>query len=154
MAIQPNRRKRKHEEPEAEQPDDGEVAVPKKVPKESNTPKKKKERKASKTEGAEEATGETPPETNGTESEDPSPSKKKAKKPETSTENEAQQVETEVSESPSKKPRHRKDKQQDEDEISPDSGIEPEESHLKFPNDFKMMQFRTKLRSNCFITGK
>ncbi|KAH8242885.1 hypothetical protein KR032_002751 [Drosophila birchii] len=149
MAIQPNRRKRKHEEPDAEHQDDGEVAVPKKVPKESNTPKKKKDKTSKNTE---EATGESPPETNETETADSSPSKKKEKKSETSTENEAQQVEMETSESPSKKSKRRKDKQKDEDEVSPDSGIEPEESHLKFPNDFKMMQFRTKLRSNNFIT--
>ncbi|KAH8337262.1 hypothetical protein KR059_004600 [Drosophila kikkawai] len=161
MAIQPNRRKRKHEEPDAEQQDDGEVAVPKKVPKESNTPKKKKDKADKSAEGA---TEESPPET---EPADPTPSKKKGKKAETSTENEAQQVEMEVSESPSKKNKRRKDTQQDEDEVSPDSGIEPEESHPKFPNDsgiepeeshpkfpndFKMMQFRTKLRSNNFIT--
>jgi len=62
-------------------------------------------------------------------------------------------VEVEQTESPSKKHKKRKDVQQDEDEISPDSGIEPEETSIRFPNDFKMMHFRTKLRSNNFITG-
>uniref|UniRef100_A0A6P4F9J9 Uncharacterized protein LOC108048054 n=1 Tax=Drosophila rhopaloa TaxID=1041015 RepID=A0A6P4F9J9_DRORH len=147
MAIQPNRRKRKHEEADAEQQDEGEVAVPKKLPKESDTPKKKK--KKSKTD---EIQVETTPETKETESVDSTPSKKKVRKPRTPVKNEEQQVEMEVEESPSEKHKKQRHEQKDEDEISPDSGIEPEETRIRFPNDFKMMHFRTKLRSNNFIT--
>jgi len=148
MAIQPNRRKRKHQEADGEQQDEGEVEIPKKLAKESDTPKKSK--KKNKPEGL---LDETTPETNGTESADTTPSKKKVKKPKATQENEEQQVEVEQTESPTKKHKKRKDVQQDEDEISPDSGIEPEETSIRFPNDFKMMHFRTKLRSNNFITG-
>nr|XP_036672981.1 uncharacterized protein LOC118877626 [Drosophila suzukii] len=147
MAIQPNRRKRKHQEADGDQQDEGEVEIPKKLAKESDTPKKSK--KKNKPEGL---LDETTPETNGTESAYTTSLKKKVKKPKTTQENEEQQVEVEQTESPSKKHKKRKDVQQDEDEISPDSGIEPEETSIRFPNDFKMMHFRTKLRSNNFIT--
>ncbi|XP_017131538.1 uncharacterized protein LOC108148811 [Drosophila elegans] len=151
MAIQSNRRKRKHEEANAEQQDEGDVAVPKKLAKESDTPRKKKKEKTK----TDETSEETTPETNGTESADPTPSKKKVKKPKAPAENEEQQVEMEeevVEESPSKKLKKRRKDQHGDDEISPDSGIEPEEVNIRFPNDFKMMHFRTKLRSNNFIT--
>ncbi|XP_033162906.1 uncharacterized protein LOC117142807 [Drosophila mauritiana] len=133
MAIQPNRRKRRHEETTAEQEDDGEVEVPKKLAKESDTPKKKK-KKDKTAESIDESTLEIT-ETNPADS---TPSKKKSKKSKTSDTSVEQQVEAEMDE--------------DEDEISRDSGIEPEESHIHFPNDFKMMHFRTKLRGNNFIT--
>lgn len=65
----------------------------------------------------------------------------------------------EASDSPSKSKReqaaaNQKDEKVDEAEISPDSGIEPEEKPLRFPNDFKMMHFRSKLLGDNFITGK
>jgi len=44
MAIQPNRRKRKHQEADGEQQDEGEVEIPKKLAKESDTPKKSKKK--------------------------------------------------------------------------------------------------------------
>ncbi|XP_017058522.1 LOW QUALITY PROTEIN: uncharacterized protein LOC108099477 [Drosophila ficusphila] len=147
MAIQPNRRKRKHEEAEVDQQDEGEVVVPKKVAKESDTPKKQKN-KSKIDENIEKIT----PETNVTEPADSTPSKKKLKKTKTAEQNDEQQVEMEAEESPSKNHKKRKEKKQDDDEISPDSGIEPEETRIRFPNDFKMMHFRTKLRSNNFIT--
>ncbi|XP_017082729.2 uncharacterized protein LOC108115675 [Drosophila eugracilis] len=144
MAIQPNRRKRKHEEAGPEQQDEGEVEVPKKLSKESDTPKKKK-----KTNGSLDKNTQEPNETESVES---TSSKKKEKKSKTPEENEEQQVEMELEKSPSKKRRNRKNTEHDEDNISPDSGIEPEEPNVNYPNDFKMMNFRTKLRSNCFIT--
>ncbi|ALC47247.1 CG12499 [Drosophila busckii] len=56
---------------------------------------------------------------------------------------------------PSKK-KHKKKTQDingDEAEVSPDSGIEPEqEQQMRFPNDFKMLNFRSKLQGNNFIT--
>ncbi|EDW43186.1 GM23649 [Drosophila sechellia] len=133
MAIQPNRRKRRHEETTAEQEDDGEVEVPKKLAKESDTPKKKKKK-----DKTEKSIDESKLEITETNPADSTPSKKKSKKSKTSDTSVEQQVEAEMYE--------------DEDEISRDSGIEPEESHIHFPNDFKMMHFRTKLRGNNFIT--
>ncbi|XP_017088719.2 nucleolar pre-ribosomal-associated protein 1 [Drosophila bipectinata] len=155
MAIQANRRKRKHEEAETEQPDDGEVEIPKKISKESDTPKKKKDKVNKNAEGAADETTEQSVET--------TPKNKKAKKPKPPKGEEAPQVAMDVEESPSKKSKKRKDRKntnndngeengQDEAEISPDSGIEPEENAPKFPNDFKMMHFRSKLRTNSFIT--
>ncbi|KAH8279006.1 hypothetical protein KR018_012275, partial [Drosophila ironensis] len=162
MAIQPNRRKRKHEaSPDAEQPDDGEVAVPKKMSKESATPKKKKEKSKNKEGSATE--GGTITSTDPSEATPEKPKKvKKSKNPEAGDE---QQVNMQVdAESPAKKVKTKKvknqakegeendDSDEEEAEISPDSGIEPEESAPKFPNDFKMMHFRSKLRTNSFIT--
>jgi len=143
MAIQSNRRKRKHEDATEDQLDDAEVAVPKKVPKESHTPKKMKT-KVSK------ANADLPEEN-------------------VEQENTAQTDEVEVEKgepqmeaaSPSKKrkPRHQpkvnpEDEKTEHAEISPDSGIEPEEKQQRFPNDFKMMHFRSKLLGNSFITGE
>lgn len=45
-----------------------------------------------------------------------------------------------------KKPKESMDSQQD-------SGIEPEEKEIKFSKDFKMSNFRAKLRGVSFITG-
>lgn len=132
MAIQPNRRKRRHEETTAEQEDEGEVEVPKKLAKESGTPKKKKKKDKTK-----ESFDESTLESTETDPADSTPSKKKSKKTKTSDTSVEQQVEVEMA----------------EDEISRDSGIDPEESRIHFPNDFKMMHFRTKLRGNNFITG-
>lgn len=156
MAIQANRRKRKHEEADTEQLDDGEVEVPKKISKESDTPKKKKEKVNKNAEG--------PADESKEESEETPPQNKKSKKPKSPKVDETPQVAMDVEESPSKKSKNRRDRKsvnsengeekgQDEAEISPDSGIEPEESAPKFPNDFKMMHFRSKLRTNSFITG-
>ncbi|XP_064550814.1 nucleolar pre-ribosomal-associated protein 1 [Drosophila montana] len=126
MAIQTNKRKRKHEAAAADQPDDAEIAVPKKVQKESQTPKKKS-KKAKEQENIEEQTNEATNE---------------------------EQLET--SDSPAKSKRDRNEQaaveEKDEAEISPDSGIEPEEKPLRFPNDFKMMHFRSKLLGDNFIT--
>jgi len=138
MAIQSNRRKRKHEGAAEDQQDDAEIAVPKKVPKESHTPKKVKTKE----------------------------SKANADSPEENIEQEIT-VQTDEGEpqmeaaSPSKKrkPRHQpkvstEEGKTEDAEISPDSGIEPEEKQQRFPNDFKMMHFRSKLLGNSFITGE
>ncbi|KAH8417562.1 hypothetical protein KR222_001887, partial [Zaprionus bogoriensis] len=136
MAIQTNRRKRKHESAAGDQADEAETEVPKKVAKESHTPKTKKTKEAT-----------TTTTTNATAAEELK---------------EAEQEATEQSQdTPAKKHKRKKEKQSeetpqpgemDEAEISPDSGIEPEEKPTKFPNDFKMMHFRTKLLGNSFIT--
>lgn len=140
MAIQPNRRKRKHETTEADPTDEAEVAVPKKVAKESHTPKttKKKTKEAKVNAGVvEEDVKEEEQETIEKENQE-TPTKKQKRKKEKQTE-ETSAVQ---------------DEEMDEAEISPDSGIEPEEKPTKFPNDFKMMNFRNKLLGNSFITGK
>ncbi|XP_034485112.1 uncharacterized protein LOC117789995 [Drosophila innubila] len=142
MAIQSNRRKRKHEA--EEQQDDAEIAVPKKVAKESHTPKKKT-KKAKANAGLQEETNEhvDTEQLDGIE--------------DSSTPlNEETQVES-VSSTKKRKPRHQpKESTQDgktnDADISPDSGIEPEEKPQRFPNDFKMMHFRSKLLGNNFIT--
>ncbi|EDW80749.1 uncharacterized protein Dwil_GK11397 [Drosophila willistoni] len=140
MAIQPNRRKRKHAEATAgaeEQQDEGELAVPKKLAKESDTPQKQKKKKKSKESQI------APNDEDMTEAVAPADEHQEE-------EEETQQVD--LAGSTSKKSRHKED---NEAEISPDSGIEPEEkaAHVqRFPNDFKMLNFRTKLRGNNFIT--
>ncbi|XP_034117707.1 nucleolar pre-ribosomal-associated protein 1 [Drosophila albomicans] len=146
MAIQTNRRKRKHEGAAEDQKDDAEIAVPKKVAKESQTPKKKKTKgentKAGKTEGEEENYQE-PMEQADAEEQSATP------------DNEDNKTEEAASPTKKRKPRHEKKKQEgnvEEADISPDSGIEPEEKPQWFPNDFKMMHFRTKLQGNSFIT--
>ncbi|KAM8707010.1 hypothetical protein ACLKA7_011164 [Drosophila subpalustris] len=136
MAIQSNRRKRKHEAAAEEQQDDAEIAVPKKVPKESHTPKKKKTKEAK-------ANEENIEQVNTEQTEDNDASKET-------------QVDS-VSPAKKRKPRHQpKENAQngkpEEAEISPDSGFEPEEKQQRFPNDFKMMHFRSKLLGNNFIT--
>lgn len=139
MAIQPNRRKRKHETTVADQTDEAEVAVPKKVAKESHTPKTKKKTKEPKTNTGvvEEEVKAEEQETVDKENQETPTKKQKRKKEKQSEETSAVQ-----------------DEEMDEAEISPDSGIEPEEKPTKFPNDFKMMNFRNKLLGNSFITGK
>lgn len=138
MAIQPNRRKRKHETTVSDQTDEAEVAVPKKVAKESHTPKTKKKKEAKTNTGVvEEEMKEVEQETIDKENQETPTKKQKRKKEKQSEETSTVQ-----------------DEEMDEAEISPDSGIEPEEKPTKFPNDFKMMNFRNKLLGNSFITGK
>ncbi|SPP88135.1 uncharacterized protein LOC117589552 [Drosophila guanche] len=152
MAIQPNQRKRKHVATNEEQQlDDSEVVVPKKISKKSDSPKKKKDKANKLNDTAEESTKE---EVNEVETSD-----------DVAAAEEGQQVEISVGpSSPEKKKRKERHPKKvvpegggdnhalDEAEISPDSGFEPEENTPHFPNDFKMMNFRTKLRSNSFIT--
>ncbi|KAH8382041.1 hypothetical protein KR009_001554 [Drosophila setifemur] len=147
MAIQPNRRKRKHEAAEAEQQDEGELAVPVKVAKESNTPKIKKEKPSKCAEGSAEE-----PQTQDLQSTDTNPPKKKERKPRSPKVSKTQQVEMEVDAGITKGEDGEGGNDQDAAEISPDSGIEPEERAPRFPNDFKMLHFRSKLRTNNFIT--
>lgn len=135
MAIQPNRRKRKHEASVPDQADEAEEAVPKKVAKKSRTPKAKEKKQAETNAGAPEELKEQS--------------------------DEVQEAAKENQEKPSKKEKRKKrileetgqDEEMDGAEISPDSGFEPEEKPTKFPNDFKMMNFRNKLLGNNFITG-
>ncbi|EDW58365.1 nucleolar pre-ribosomal-associated protein 1 [Drosophila virilis] len=127
MAIQTNKRKRKHESSAADQPDDAEIAVPKKQHKESHTPKRKSKKEKDQVNSEENANKAT------------------------------KEEQLEASDSPSKSKREQtavdqKVEKVDEAEISPDSGIEPEEKPLRFPNDFKMMHFRSKLLGDNFIT--
>lgn len=136
MAIQPNKRKRKHEASVADQPDEAEVAVPKKVAKESHTPKTKKKKEAKTNAGAPEEMQEQSEEVQEAAKENQITPSKKEKRKKEKPEETAQEEEN------------------DEAEISPDSGIEPEEKTQKFPNDFKMMNFRNKLLGNNFITGE
>jgi len=146
MAIQSNRRKRKHEATGEEQQDDAEIVVPKKVAKESHTPKKKT-KKAKENAGLQEETYEQVDTEQLDGIEDSS-----------TLLNDETQVES-ASPTKKRKPRHQpKESTQDgktnDADISPDSGIEPEEKPQRFPNDFKMMHFRSKLLGNNFITGE
>ncbi|KAH8311152.1 hypothetical protein KR044_004589 [Drosophila immigrans] len=148
MAIQTNRRKRKHEDAAEDQLDDAEIAVPKKVAKESHTPKKKKTKgEKTKAGNAEEGIEQVVIEETDPVEDSATPAPEKSK----------DDNQTEETDSPVKKrkPRHEKKKQDgttEEADISPDSGVGPEEKKLWFPNDFKMMHFRSKLQGNSFIT--
>ncbi|EDV94645.1 uncharacterized protein LOC6567523 [Drosophila grimshawi] len=128
MAKQTNKRKRKHETAVADQTDDAEIAVPKKLAKQS---KKEKTKDANGNVGLKEETVEQI--------------------------EEEPQVQAEIEETtdtPSIKKKERKPRKdrKDEADTSPDSGIEPEEKLMRFPNDFKMLHFRSKLLGNNFIT--
>lgn len=143
MAIQSNRRKRKHEEAIQEQQDDAEIAVPKKVAKESHTPKKK-QKEAKSSVGLQEESNEQVITEQIDEIEDTS-----------TTMNEDIQVHSKKPRKPRHQPKESaQDGETNEAEISPDSGIEPEETQQRFPNDFKMMHFRSKLLGSNFITGE
>ncbi|KAM7343615.1 uncharacterized protein ACRADG_010591 [Cochliomyia hominivorax] len=92
MAVEVNKRKRKHDESSPQEEDEGAVVVPKKQTKKSLTPKKEKSNKSF----------------------------------------------TELEENM--------------DDSQQDSGFDAEEKDIKFSKDFKMMEFRTKLRGDNFIT--
>ncbi|XP_004520303.1 uncharacterized protein LOC101462025 [Ceratitis capitata] len=130
MAIEAkNRRKRKHQSTQSvgdEAPDDGEVAVPKKIAKKVKQPKE---------------------------------DKKKKKKPQNAVKVPEYVEENELAKDAADK--HDDDEEEEElddtesakqvDALQEhDSGYE--EKEIKFSKDFKMLHFRTKLRSNNFIT--
>lgn len=161
MAIQTNKRKRKHEATSADQADDAEIAVPKKVHKESDTPKRKS-KKAKDKERDEQTQSPQNEEQLGEEIETTKKKKKKNKEvqqviqegdePETTTNlNDSKEDQAELDGGQGVEEDYER---MDEDEISPDSGIEPETQPMRFPNDFKMLNFRSKLLGNNFITGK
>ncbi|KAH8360213.1 hypothetical protein KR093_011443, partial [Drosophila rubida] len=148
MAIQTNRRKRKHENATEDQQDDAELAVPKKVAKESHTPKKTKGEKSKTGKTKEDGIEQEPMDQSDAEVEDAANSVAEESKADN-------QIEDSGLPTKKRKPRHEKKKLSgngEEAEISPDSGIEPEEKPQWFPNDFKMMNFRNKLQGNSFIT--
>ncbi|XP_017859334.1 PREDICTED: uncharacterized protein LOC108611305 [Drosophila arizonae] len=159
MAIQTNKRKRKHEAASADQADDAEIAVPKKMQKESDTPKRKS--KKAKDKECDEQTQS--PQNEEQQGEDIEKTKKKKKckeaqqvnqqgeEPETTT-NLSNDSKEEPAELEGGQGEEEEYERMDEDEISPDSGIEPEEQPMRFPNDFKMLNFRSKLLGNNFIT--
>lgn len=93
MAVEVNKRKRKHDDSAPQEQDEGAVEVPKKQSKKSLTPKKEKQKKS----------------LNKTD--------------------------------------------ESMDDSQQDSGFDAEEKEIKFSKDFKMMEFRTKLRGDNFITG-
>lgn len=147
MAIQTNKRKRKHEAAAVDQVDDAEIAVPKKVQKESDTPKRKaKDRKHV------EPTKELPEEEPHGEEKETTKKKKKSKHTQ-QVDKPDEELEESTNLQEGQEDQEEEYERTDEAEISPDSGIEPEEKPLRFPNDFKMMNFRNKLLGNNFITG-
>ncbi|XP_023169162.2 uncharacterized protein LOC111598232 [Drosophila hydei] len=146
MAIQTNKRKRKHEAAAVDQVDDAEIAVPKKVQKESDTPKRKaKDRKHV------EPTKELPEEEPHGEEKETTKKKKKSKHTQ-QVDKPDEELEESTNLQEGQEDQEEEYERTDEAEISPDSGIEPEEKPLRFLNDFKMMNFRNKLLGNNFIT--
>ncbi|XP_030375170.1 uncharacterized protein LOC115624576 [Scaptodrosophila lebanonensis] len=162
MAIQANRRKRKHET--ADGIDDGEGAVPKKQMKQFHTPKKEKaELGEAEQEQADSGLADVDEvDTNH------SP-KKKSKKAKAATSVEAaknvdggQQVELQTPTKKSKRKHGQKNEGSFEameltengylhENLDSGTGYE-EEPKVRFPNDFKMMHFRSRLRTKNFIT--